>query len=196
MILTREHLRLASACMSGYRFVVEKDLIGVDYDKVIDYCKQQNKTEIVDFLIENKHTIPVWRGSNKTMIPNQYRFFNHLTNEYEIHISKEKIDHAILVATDKRKSEKKNIFPAVFIQVTENNDGMWTSVDIEKFENEGNFKIFNQYTGLHTDMLSKKEAIAQQNEFFNNYCKDLPFIIEVNYKDEEGNVTTDWEIES
>ena len=196
MILTREHLRLAGACMSGYRFAVKQDLIGLDYDEAIDYCKQYNETEMVDFLIENKHTIQVWRVSNKNMIPNQYRFFNYLINEYEIYHSKESVNQGVLLAEKKRKSEKKNLFSAVFIQYTEDNDEIWSGVDIENFEGEGNFKIFNQATGVHTTILTKKAAIAQQNEFFNNYCKDIPFIIEVNYKDEDGNVTTDWEIES
>ena len=187
MILTKELLKAANACTEGYRFVLEGNVVGGDYDAAIAYCKANGQEEYGIWLEENKNTIAVWRIAEKTMLPHSYKYGS------EIFANQQDAKNAALAAKQKFKQETKNLFPVVLEQFNENGDATWTPVDIENFENDGDFQVFDQMSGKHTKVTGKENALAKQNEFLDAYCNTLQWKIEVNYADEQGNTTSDWE---
>lgn len=188
MILTKELLKAANACTEGYRFVLEGNVVGGDYDAAIAYCKANGQEEYGVWLEENKNTIAVWRSAGKTMLPHSYKCRD------EVFLNKQAAEIGAVSAKQKFKKDSKDLFPVVLEQINENGDSTWTPVDIEKTENEGDFQVFNQTTGMHTKVIGKENALAKRNEFLDAYCDEMKWPIEINYIDEQGNTTSDWEI--
>lgn len=79
MILTREFLIDVHSCQEGYRFGVENNLIGGDYDDAITFCAGNGKQEFADWLTAQKSTEYYVRNNGSTITMGAYQVFNPLT---------------------------------------------------------------------------------------------------------------------
>ena len=82
MILTRELLLEVHSCQEGYRFGVENNLIGGDYDDAITFCANNNKQEFADWLTAQKSTEYYVRNNGSILTMGAYQVFNPLTGQH------------------------------------------------------------------------------------------------------------------
>jgi len=193
MILTKELLQSANACTEGFKFGLDNNLINGDYDSAVQFCNDNGQPEFGGWLTDVKNTIEVWRTAGLTFTEHQYRFFNFGTNTFQIFESK---DEAITILNSAREDFKllnKAFFSVVIENVNENGDAVWSFIDIDNYDKDENFQVFNQLTGLHTKIFGKNNAVQLRDQFLNDYCAQQNWILEVNYINDQGDITSNWE---
>jgi hypothetical protein len=82
MILTKEFLGDSESCPEGYRFGLENNLIGNDYDEAIKFCSENGHQDFADWLTEQKTTEKYVRANGSVMTMGAYQVFNPLTGLY------------------------------------------------------------------------------------------------------------------
>lgn len=79
MLLTKEFLTEVNSCLEGYRFGLENNLIGGDYDAAITFCLENGRKDFADWLSEQKRTEYYVKLNGGTISMGAYQVFNPLT---------------------------------------------------------------------------------------------------------------------
>lgn len=96
MILTREFLVTVNSCLPGYRFGLEHDLIGKDYDYAIKYCKNNGGEEFAEWLLEQKNTEVYVRLNGVNITMGAYQVFNPLSGQHTRYETEEEAKRALI----------------------------------------------------------------------------------------------------
>lgn len=86
MILTKELLQVCHSCTEGYKYAIENNLLGMDYDEVISFCIANNKQDFALWLKEQKNisikSEDFVRLTGEIMTMGAYQVFNPLTGQH------------------------------------------------------------------------------------------------------------------
>jgi len=123
MILTKEFLTVANSCTEGYRFGLENNLIGDDYDAAIAFCANNGHQDFADWLIEQKKTEYYVRNNGSIITMGAYQVFNPLTG---LHTRYETEAEAKTALIELAKEVLKQHCPTVVQELSnENGDTTW-----------------------------------------------------------------------
>lgn len=130
MILTRELLLEANSCQEGYRFGVENNLIGGDYDDAITFCANNGKQEFADWLTIQKSTEYYVRNNGSILTMGAYQVFNPLTGQHTRYETEADAKAALIEIS---KEVLKQHCPTVVQELSnENGDTTWIPTDLNK----------------------------------------------------------------
>lgn len=156
MIITEKIIDLIE-CDDAPAWMADNNAYGMTEKQVLDLLKSQNS----NFYEPAKSVFEWIRGS---VIKESGAY---TVNEYKI-ISIDGTELTYLNETDLKDGmfiERKKILNSVnpnfsvnFVQTNENGDQTWLPVDMETWETEGLFKVFNPVTGLYLDCESISDA--------------------------------------
>lgn len=82
MILTKEFLGDSDSCREGYRFGLENNLIGGDYDYAISFCRNNGHEDFAEWLEGQKNTEKYVRSNGGVITMGAYQVFNPLTGQH------------------------------------------------------------------------------------------------------------------
>jgi len=82
VILTREFLVTVNSCLPGYRFGLEHDLIGKDYEYAINYCRENGGEEFAIWLEDQKKTEAYVRLNGENITMGAFQVFNPLIGSH------------------------------------------------------------------------------------------------------------------
>lgn len=134
-----------------------------------------------------------WKENGKTIFVYKFKFFNRLQNEFQVCDSLESVRQAHELEAACVIENSKQLFSVVHVSLDAENNGVWRSVNIDSAEEDGQFQVFDQQTGQHILVNGKAEALSKRNELLTSYCQFTRPKIFVNYIDENGVVSSDWE---
>lgn len=130
MILTRELLLEANSCQEGYRFGVENNLIGGDYDDAITFCANNGKQEFADWLTTQKSTEYYVRNNGSILTMGAYQVFNPLTG---VHTRYETEAEAKVALVEIAKEVLNQHCPRVVQELSnENGDTTWIQTTLHQ----------------------------------------------------------------
>lgn len=130
MILTRELLLEANSCQEGYRFGVENNLIGGDYDDAITFCANNGKQEFADWLTAQKSTEYYVRNNGSILTMGAYQVFNPLTGQHTRYETEEQARTALVEIAREILNQH---CPTVVQELSnENGDTTWISTTMNQ----------------------------------------------------------------
>lgn len=130
MILTKQFLTTVNSCLPGYRFGLEHDLIGKDYEYAIQYCRENGGEEFAFWLEEQKKTEAFVRLNGENIIMGAYQVFNPLTG---VHTRYETEEEARAAMVEIAKEILKIHCPTVVQELSnENGDTTWIATAIHE----------------------------------------------------------------
>lgn len=130
MILTKEFLVTVNSCLPGYRFGLEHDLIGKDYDYAIKYCLENNGEEFAVWLEEQKNTEIYVRLNGVNITMGSFQVFNPLNGN---HIKYETEEEARKALVEIAKQLLETYMPIANQEIfNENGDSTWIPTTLHK----------------------------------------------------------------
>lgn len=128
MILTKEFLTDVHSCIEGYRFGLENNLIGIDYDEAISFCINNGKQDFADWLKDQKTTEAYIKANGKEIIMGAYQVFNPFTGQYAKYNTEQEARTALIEIA---KQVLEQHCPAVVQELSnENGDTTWIPTTI------------------------------------------------------------------
>lgn len=130
MILTREFLLEVHSCQDGYRFGLDNNLIGGDYQAAIQCCIDNGKQEFADWLVTQKSTEYYVRNNGSTITMGAYQVFNPLTG---VHTKYETETEAKAALIEVAKQVLEQHCPTVVQELAnENGDTTWVLTNLNE----------------------------------------------------------------
>lgn len=130
MILTREFLVTVNSCLPGYRFGLEHNLIGKDYEYAIQYCRDNAGEEFATWLEEQKKTEAYVRLNGENITMGAFKVFNPLAGT---HVKFETEEEARTAMAEIAKEVLKQHCPRVVQEISnENGDTTWIQTSIHE----------------------------------------------------------------
>lgn len=130
MLLTKQFLTEVNSCLEGYRFGLENNLIGGDYDAAILFCANNGKQEFADWLSEQKATEYYVRNNGSVITMGAYQLFNPLTGR---HTRYETETEARAALSEIAKQILEQHCPIVVQEIfNENGDTTWIPTELHK----------------------------------------------------------------
>lgn len=130
MILTREFLVTVNSCLPGYRFGLEHNLIGKDYEYAIQYCRDNGGEEFAIWLEEQKKTGAYVRLNGENITMGAFRVFNPLLGQ---HVRYETEAEARAAMVEIAKEVLKEHAPRMVQEISnENGDTTWIPTTIHE----------------------------------------------------------------
>lgn len=130
MILTRDFLSRAGACLDGYRGVLENDLLGKEIDDVISYFESIGESEYAEWLTEQKSTEQYVRENGKVITMTTFKVFNPLTGVHTEYNTEEEA-RAAMVALCSQILEIHSV-SLVRAITNENGDSAWVAAELSE----------------------------------------------------------------
>lgn len=130
MILTKEFLVNVDSCTDGYRYGLEHNLIGGDYDYAIEYCRENGATSFANWLEHMKTTEQYVRANGSIITMGAYQVFNPLTGQHTRYATIEEAKTALI---EVQKAILENYGASIVQEMyNENGDTTWIPTDIHK----------------------------------------------------------------
>lgn len=130
MILTKEFLGGANSCVEGYRFGLENNLIGNDYDAAIKFCAENGHQDFADWLTEQKSTEKYVRANGSIFTMKAYQVFNPYTGQYTKYETEAEAKVALAEVVKQMVANQVSLVNQEL--VNENGDATWVPVDLIK----------------------------------------------------------------
>ena len=163
MILTKEFLQAINACAEGYRFGLENNIMGLEYEQAIAQCLERGENDYALFLESSKNTLEavmfsgiVESGDYVVIDPSdgaRHRFENISDAQAKI----EEIKTNFMLA-------RVDCFAVNHVQQIEGGGEISTPVDLSTTEHADSFAVFNTFTGLYEPLQDKQAALARVQE--------------------------------
>lgn len=130
MILTKEFLVDVNSCTEGYRYGLENNLIGGDYDSAINFCNTNGQPEFGQWLQEQKSTEAYVRANGSVIIMGAYQVFNPITGQHTRYETETEARNALIEV----QKVILNNYGATIVQelLNEKGDATWIPTDIHK----------------------------------------------------------------
>lgn len=130
MMLTQEFITLFDVYNEVNPFFTENNLIDGDYDDAIEFCINNDKQEIADWLTEQKSTEYYVRNNGSILTMGAYQVFNPLTGRHTRYETEAEAK-AALVEIAKQVLEQH--CPRIVQEISnENGDTTWISTELHK----------------------------------------------------------------
>jgi hypothetical protein len=129
MILTKEFLQSVDCCTEGYQFLLDNDLLGMEYDDVIQFCEENNQPNFAQWGRDIKTTREYF-DANGSIVMRKYQVFNPLTGQHTKYDTIEEAKAALIeVATIVLEQH----CPRVVEELTnENGDVRWEPTNLNE----------------------------------------------------------------
>lgn len=106
MILTLEFLTQQDACADGIQYVIDNNLIGMEYNDVIKYFLSHDMREYAGFLIDQKKT-EAYITASDDLEPDVYVVYNQFTAQNEEYSSMEELKTGLIAITKQMLEQNK-----------------------------------------------------------------------------------------